>query len=228
MNKNQLKEYLRRLFKSRMNEEIGDLESKKIHPNPESTRVEYKGVSGDIAKQKAKEKVIKEISDILQEIYITSAAKKPKTFKKIKYKTPKIKKAPRSPKGYKRRVYVPVKIYSSTKREIYKTADFFDQDSIYLKDWEELETMLKKFDYTSNIKMKWDNYTPDPTCRKCSELHGREINLVEFWEGKWGVSHSKCDCLIRPVVYFKGKRYVYDIRDGFNIKGKFRETVGGF
>lgn len=227
MNKNQIKEYLRRLFRSRMNEEIGNLESKKISPNPESTRVEYKGVSGDIAKQKAKEKVIKEISDILQEIYITSATKKPQTFKRVKYKTPKIRKAPRSPKGYKRKVYVPVKIYSSTKREIYKTADFFDQDSLYLNDWKDLFDTLKKYDYMATIKIKWDNYTPDPTCRVCAELHGQEIDLENFWGGKWGISHPKCDCLIRPIVYFKNKRYVYSIEDGISIKNKFINIVGG-
>lgn len=226
MNRETLKNFLRRIFKSRLNEEIGNIESKKISPNPEATRVEYKGVSGDIAKQKAKEKVIKEISDVLNEIYITSS-KKPKTFKKVKYKTPKIKKSPRSPYGYKRKVYIPLKIYSKRKKEIYKTADFFDQDSLYIDYWKEIYSLLKKYDYSSQVKIKWDNYTPDPTCRICAKLHGEEIDVLEFWDGKWGKSHPKCDCLLRPVVYFEGARYVYAISDGMMIRDKFRNIVGG-
>jgi len=196
-----IKQNFKNLFKTVLYENIGKFESPKINPK-EDDKIEFKGLSGEKAKEKAKEYTYKEFLEYLNYLYKT-AKKNPKTIK-VKHK--KFKKGPRTTKGIKRRFYIPISIFSQVKEKIYKvsylTVDTSPELIEEIKN-EVLELIEEhgKDNVTFTFETYWFDVTPNPKCNVCKEFQAKGFDIKDFMlKGKWGLSHDKCDCKIKIIL----------------------------
>jgi hypothetical protein len=225
-----IKKSLDHLFKVVLYKNIGKFESKKLTNEQKHGKPVVKGKSGEEAKQIAKEYTYREFLNHLNQLYLNAALKKAKPPKTVKIKHEKLKKAPRDPKSYRRRLYIPISLYSSIENKIYKYGyATFDNSLSFINEIENTLDRLK-FEYeeqmyeemqedefyvpeeiTFDINVKWIDITPNPSCDICWKLalNPPDIDTLLSSGGMWSISHENCDCkIIVTIDVYRGREYL--------------------
>jgi hypothetical protein len=207
-----VKKSLDHLFKVVLYKNIGKFESKKITNEQEHGKPVVKGKSGEEAKALAKEYTYREFIDYLNQLYLNAAIRKPKKPKTVKLKHEKFRKAPRDPKSYRRRLYIPIPIYSNIENKIYKYgyASFDTSPSFIAEVQQAIDDLADKYEGITTIEVlaEWIDITPNPRCNICRQLADGSLpfdfDVLLKSGGIWNISHSNCDCKI--IVRIAGYR----------------------
>ncbi len=193
---------------------------KKIQYNPKNgDRVSFKGMDRNEAYEKAlnelapiKEKYVNMLDNISRSSskvkwFITKKSKKislPKPIKPTKTKIKKYDDAPRSPLGYKRKLYIP-------KRFIRRSGSYWSADFYILSDINDLLKSGKIKDNKIDCTFIWNGHS-EYDCEQCKSLNNTKVEFEDLLKrgtmdvvnslgqvsplGTWGITHYNCLCSV--------------------------------